>query len=120
MALNEVGKIKPWFAKDVNAWVFEHPAYPVSYAGDTPEEVVKNYPLYLQEFIQERLKDNLAPEVEKATTGRGGLRPGAGRPKGTLGIPTQQIRVPPDIANWLRQPGIIPHLRQIMSAYKHV
>lgn len=83
IALKEVGKITPWFDKDVSAWVFSHPAYPVEYAGDSVKEVIANYPLYLQEFITERLKDNLAPSVEKRTKGKGGKREGAGRPKGS-------------------------------------
>jgi hypothetical protein len=69
--------------KDVDAWVFSHPKYPVRYAGDSPEEVIENYPLYLRDFIEERLNNNLAPSVEKKTKGKGGKREGAGRPKGT-------------------------------------
>ena len=41
MALEEIGKIKPWFDKDVNAYVFQHPSYPVEYAGETEGEVVE-------------------------------------------------------------------------------
>lgn len=83
IALKEIGKIKPRFNKSVDAWVFSHPKYPVRYAGDSSEEVIENSPLYLEEFIKERLKDNLAPSVEKRTKGRGGKRQGTGRPKGT-------------------------------------
>lgn len=118
IALEEVGKIQPWFDKDVKAWIFEHPAYPVEYAGDSREEVIKNYPLYLREFITERLKDNLDPTMEKATKGRGGYRAGAGRPKGSHGEPTIQIRVPADIARWLKQPGIVPSIRQMLQSYR--
>jgi hypothetical protein len=60
IALDEVGKIKPWFDKDVNAWVFSHHSYPVEYAGDSREDVIKGYPLYLREFIRQRLNHNLA------------------------------------------------------------
>jgi hypothetical protein len=73
-ALDEVGKIKPWFDEDVNAWVFGHPNYPVEYAGDSKEEVTKGYPLYLREFIRQRLNKNLASFVEKQTKGHGGKR----------------------------------------------
>ncbi|MES2121719.1 MAG: hypothetical protein V4492_02945 [Chlamydiota bacterium] len=59
-ALEEVGKIKPWFDKSVDAWLFAHPAYPVEYAGDSRAEVIKGYPLYLREFIKQRLNHNLA------------------------------------------------------------
>src|SRR6267378_2076703 len=83
IALKEVGEIRPWFEKEVNAWVFEHKSYPVGYSGDSKEEVIKNYPRYLREFIKQRLNDNLAPSVEKRTKGRGGKREGAGRPRGT-------------------------------------
>lgn len=72
IALKEIGEIKPKFDKSVQAWVFSHPKYPARYAGETPEEVIENYPLYLREFIAERLKGNLAPSVEKRTQGRGG------------------------------------------------
>lgn len=63
IALMDVGEIKPKFDQSVNAWVFSHPKYPVEYAGDTPEEVIMNYPLYLKEFIAERLNNNLAPSL---------------------------------------------------------
>jgi hypothetical protein len=73
IALEEIGKIQPWFESEVDAWVFSHKKYPdVEYAGDSSEEVIKNYPLYLRDFIEERLNDNLAPHVEKATKGHGG------------------------------------------------
>ena len=76
IALEEIGEIKPWFDEEVNAWVFSHPKYPVRYAGDSQEEVIANFPFYMQDFIAERLDDNLAPSVEKSTKGRGGKRKG--------------------------------------------
>ena len=57
---------------------FEHPAYPIGCEGASSEEVVKKYPLYLRDFIEERLNDNLAPFVEKATKGHGGKREKSG------------------------------------------
>jgi hypothetical protein len=117
IALNEVGTIEPWYDKAMQAWIFEHPAYPVGYSGDSREEVIKNYPLHLKEFIKERLKGNLAPFIEKQTKGKGGLRAGAGRPKGSKGIPTKQIRIPVDIADWLKTPGMIMHIRELLMAY---
>jgi len=117
IALKEVGAIKPWFDKKMGAWIFEHEAYPVGYSGASPEEVIINYPLHLREFIKERIKNNLDPIIEKATKGRGGLRPGAGRPKGSKGPLTKQIRLPEDIANWLKQPGMIDHIRELLRAY---
>jgi hypothetical protein len=88
IALEEIGPIQPWFDKAYKSWVFSHPAYPVEYSGDTKEEVFKNYPIYLQDFIEERLNGNLNPLTESATTGRGGRVRGLGqtyellRPKG--------------------------------------
>ena len=83
IALSEIGVIEPWYDSEVEAWLFSHPLYPVEYAGSSAKEVVKKYPLYLKEFIKHRLQDNLDPLVEKATKGRGGCRPGAGRPRGS-------------------------------------
>jgi hypothetical protein len=36
------------------------------------QEVIENYPLYLQDFIEERLNDNLSDITERKTSGRGG------------------------------------------------
>jgi predicted RNase H-like HicB family nuclease len=41
--------------------------YPVEYAGETKEEVIQNYPRYLETFIEERLNNNLNPLTEKET-----------------------------------------------------
>lgn len=117
IALTEVGAITPWFDRKMHAWIFEHPAYPVGYSGDSSDEVIENYPLHLREFIKERLKNNLDPAIEKITKGRGGLRTGAGRPKGVKGTPTKQVRLPVDIANWLKQPGMINHIRELLQGY---
>jgi hypothetical protein len=67
IALKEIGEIKPWFDKEVNAWVFKHRTYPVEYAGDSVADVIEGYPLYLREFIKQRLNNNLAPFVERKT-----------------------------------------------------
>ncbi len=72
IALEEVGDIKPWFDKEVEAYVFEHPAYPVEYAGESEAEVIRGYPEYLREFIRHRLNGRLHPLMEEETTGRGG------------------------------------------------
>jgi len=102
-ALSEIGEIRPRFDKEVNEWIFSHKLYPVECAGDSPKEVIKNYPKYLREFIKQRLKDNLNPLVEKKTKGRGGRRPGAGRPKGSKKSPTKTIRVPSEFADSLQE-----------------
>lgn len=116
IALNEIEKIEPWYDKEVSAWIFEHPFYPVGCAGNTPEEVKEKYPLHLREFILERLNENLNPLVEKETKGHGGKRMGAGRPTGTVGAPTRQIRVPIDLASWLKVPANIEVVRKVKDA----
>jgi hypothetical protein len=65
------------------AWIFSHELYPVECAGDTKEEVMQNYPLYLKEFIKHRLHGKLSPLMEGKTQGHGGRRVGAGRPQGS-------------------------------------
>lgn len=120
IALKEIGEIKPWFDKNFNAWIFEHPAYPIGCEGSSFDEVVKKYPLYLRDFINERLSDNLAPFIENATRGHGGKRKSAGRPKGTIKERTKQVRLPLDIAEWIKTPGIISNIRQIIQTYKHI
>lgn len=113
IALKEVGHIEPWFDEDYKTWVFGHPSYPVEYSGDTKEEVIKNYPLYLQDFIEERLNDNLSHITERKTIGRGGKRKGSGRPEGTKKEPKKRVSLPLDIAEWITMPGTISHLRAL-------
>lgn len=115
IALKEVGKIKPWYDEEVSAWVFEHDTYPVSYAGDTPEEVIQNYPLYLREFILHRLDGRVNALVEKKTKGRGGIRPGAGRPKGTTKEPTKRASLPVDLIDWVTKPSSWDVIRYLKS-----
>lgn len=119
MALAEIGKIKPWFDKEFNAWIFSSDLYPVECEGKTEAEVIKKYPKYLEVFIEHRMLGKLDELNEIKTKGKGGARPNAGRPIGTKKEPTKQIRVPSDIAIWLKQPGIISNLRNLMQAYKH-
>lgn len=118
IALSEIGEIKPWFDKEVDCWVFSHKNYPVEYGGDSAEEVIENYPKYLMEFIKHRLEGTLSPVNEKETKGRGGYREGSGRPKGAKSAPpTKQIRVPSDIAEWLKYPGVYENIRHMIKAY---
>ena len=115
IALKEVGNIKPWFDKDVNEWVFSHPDYPVEYGGESEEEVTNNYPKYLREFIRQRLNNNLSPFTEKKTKGHGGLRLGAGRPKGSVKEPKERITLPKDLATWFKNdPEAIDKARKTM------
>jgi hypothetical protein len=113
IALEEIGKIVPKYSKRFKCWYFEHPLYPVNYAGESKEEVIENYPKYLRVFIEERLKENLNPIVEENTKGRGGYRPGSGRPKGKE--QKSRIYLPNDIARWLNQsPENQSKVRQLM------
>ncbi|MFV0339897.1 MAG: hypothetical protein ACK5MA_04585 [Parachlamydiaceae bacterium] len=119
IALKEIGEIKPWFSKEFKAWVYYHDLYPVEYSGDSEEEVIQNYPLYLKEFIKHRLQDQLAPLMEKKTAGHGGKRMGAGRPKKSAEEQKVRVYLPRDIATWIKYPGMIQSIRQLVSAYKN-
>jgi hypothetical protein len=119
LALSEIGKIIPWFDKEFNTWIYSNPLYPVECEGKTSEEVIKKYPKYLEVFIEHRLKGTLDPINEKMTKGKGGARPGAGRPIGSVKEPTKQIRLPADIADWLKTPGVILHIQEMLKAYEH-
>jgi hypothetical protein len=101
IALTEIGSIKPWFEKEYKTWVFSHPLYPVECEGISSEEVIKKYPKYLAVFIEHRMQGRIDTINEKKTKGKGGYRPGAGRPIGSIKEPTKQVRLPIDIA----QPG---------------
>lgn len=119
LALSEIGKVNPWYDKDFKCWIFSSPLYPVECEGKTAEEVINKFPKYLEIFIEHRMKGKLDPINEQKTVGKGGLRPGAGRPKGTTKPPTKQIRVPLDIADWLKTPGVIIHIQEMLKAYDH-
>lgn len=114
-ALQEIGPINPWFDKEIGDWVFAHKLYPVECGGTSREEVVEKYPLYLRDFIEERLKGNLAPTVEKKTQGHGGRRPGAGRPKETAKEPKSRIYLPEKVATWLKDPNHLLVVEKIMQ-----
>ena len=115
IALKEVGKIKPKFDKKTNDWGFSHKAYPVECGGSTPEEVIKNYPLYLREFIRHRVEGNLDPLIEKRTKGHGGRREGAGRPRGTAGEHKVRIYLREDLAMWLKNKENMDRVRKMMN-----
>jgi len=117
IALNEIGEIKPWYDHELNDWTFSHEKYPVEYGGKTAKEVIKNYPKYLEEFIKHRLDERLDKNVEERTKGKGGKRLGAGRPKGAISAEqTKQVRLPLDIAKWIKTPGVIYHVREMIRA----
>lgn len=123
IALSEVGTIVPWFDKDFNAWIFSSPLYPVECEGQSAEEVIKKYPKYLEVFIEHRMKGKLDALNEKKTKGKGGYRPGAGRPKGTTKTPTKQVRLPVEVVDWLKVPQnmeAVLMLKNHPEAYKQL
>ncbi len=78
--------------------------------------MIERYPLYIRQFIEHRLKGKLAPWVEKKTTGRGGKREGAGRPVGSSKAPTQIVRLPLDIATWIKSdPAHLQKVRRLVN-----
>jgi hypothetical protein len=121
IALQEVGAIKPWFDKEIKEWVFSHDLYPVEYSGDSKGEVIENYPKYLREFIRHRLNNRVEELVEKKTRGRGGARPGAGRPLGSKRTgETKTVRVTLPVARWVKEheteiEGIIAGKKKIVA-----
>ncbi len=102
VALAEIGDIKPW--KEEGGYYFRHDTYPVvDYMADTPQDTIKGYKRILREFIEDRLQGNLSSLAERTTSGRGGKRPGAGRPTSQS---STRISIPDDIldvVNWLRE-----------------
>ena len=119
IALKEIGAIEPWFDDEVGEWIFKHPLYPVEYGGDSKEDVVKNYPEYIREFLKHRLDDRLDPLVEQETKGHGGRRRGAGRPRGAKKPATKVVRLPADVAGWIERPSSIPHIREMIARGRH-
>jgi hypothetical protein len=57
------------------------------------------------------MQGRLADFVEK---GRGGYRPGAGRPKGTHKEPKSRIYISTDIAEWLKTGANMEKFRHLM------
>lgn len=123
IALKEIGEIKPFFNKKFNSWIFSHSLYPdVEYAGDSPEEVIENYPLYLREFIKQRLNKNITKKVEKKTKGRGGKRIGAGRPIKHNKVEKKRIYVPKviakDLVDFFNHPNSIHTFQHLFAKSK--
>jgi len=114
-ALQEIGGIKPWWSEEDQMFVFEHPLYPrVMHADPDIEETIQGYLRALHGFIEDRLHGHLSDTAERVTSGRGGKRPGAGRPKKP--VSTVAIRLPNDIANWLKaDPRHMAQVRKIMG-----
>ncbi len=122
IALEEIGEIRPSFNKRFKTWMFCHKKYPdVEYFGDSPSEVVRNYPKYLREFIKHRLDGNIWESVEKKTKGHGGKRERGGRPKGTKKEPTKRVSLPTDIAEWVEEQKSEAYysIRQLVAKSRH-
>jgi len=118
IALSEIGTITPWLDKDFNAWVFSNPLYPVECEGKSAEEVIEKYPKYLEVFIEYRMEGKLDIVNEKKTKGKGGIRVGAGRPKGSTKEPTKQSRIPADIATFMKEhPQAYGEIRKLMRRF---
>lgn len=115
IALKEIGIIEPWFDNDVQEWFFSHTNYPVEYGGESSQEVIKNYPKYLREFIKQRLNNNLNPLTEKKTKGHGGKRERAGRRLGSIKEPTKRVTLPIDVATWITHPQAMEKVRKLMQ-----
>jgi hypothetical protein len=114
IALEEIGLIQPWWSDADQMFMFEHPAYPwVMHADPNPEATKAGYIRALTGWIQDRLANNVADFAETTTTGRGGLRQGAGRPK--LKVPTRTIRLPEPIVNWLKYPENRQKVERLMQ-----
>lgn len=63
--IQEIGPIKPWWDQEVDAWIYSHPDYPVEYGGESCQEVIDNYPAYLEDFVWEYLNNNISPQMLK-------------------------------------------------------
>ncbi len=126
IALEEVGEIRPWFDKEVKEWIFSHRLYPVECGGESKKDVIENYPKYLREFIKHRLNKKVDRLVEKKAKGRGGLRPGSGRPLGSKKTKTTKtIRMKVYMAEWIKNhedeiEGVIAGEKKIVSVQRRV
>lgn len=115
-ALEEIGEIAPWWSEEDGMYVFEHPAYPfVMHADPDEAEAKAGYLRAITGFIEDRLAGMVAPDVDRVTSGRGGVRPGAGRPR--KDVATIAIRLPEDVARWLKADpeNHIAAIRRIMA-----
>jgi hypothetical protein len=117
VALAEIGPVEPWWSEEDQMFVFEHPSYPwVMHADPSLEETKYGYLRALRTFIQDRLNNTVADSTERTTRGRGGLRPGAGRPKGSTKEPTKMVRLPIDVADWIKaDPAHLEKVRNMMG-----
>jgi len=119
-AHQDVGPIQPWLSEDGKHYIFEHDAYPaVTYAGETVEETQDGYSHALTEFVKLRLAQKIDPIVDRMTSGRGGLRPGAGR-KAIAGKRDKTVKIQSeikDVVDWLTaDPHRADQVRKLMRS----
>ncbi len=112
-ALAEIGPITPWWSEPDHMYLFEHPFYPwVMHADPSCDETIAGYHRALKGFIEDRINGGVAPETDRSTLGRGGARPGAGRPRKL--IKSRRTYIPEDIAQWLENPAHQEQVRRMI------
>jgi len=113
-ALTEVGSIEPRWVKQDGVFVFDHEAYPfVVGGGPTKQEAINSYKRALRGFISDRVQGKLTTAQDRLTSGRGGRREGAGRPKSE---PTKMVRLPVSIADWIKEnPNHLEAIRKLAA-----
>ncbi|MBK8190933.1 MAG: hypothetical protein IPK79_10845 [Vampirovibrionales bacterium] len=113
MARAEVDGVQPQWSPEDQMYLVEHPAYPmVMHADPDPEKALTGYFRALRQFVKYRLAGEIADTTEQATSGRGGAREGAGRPRKNE---TKTVRLPVDMADWLRDQKHQDQVRRLMQ-----
>jgi len=117
LALSEIGPIEPWWSDEDGMYVFEHDSYPrVMHADPDIEETKAGYLRAITGFIEDRLNGMISESAERVTKGRGGHRPGSGRPKGTKKPKTKRVTLPLEVADWLEEDDHLSQVKQLMQA----
>ena len=106
--LKQVGDLKPWWDERSLGFMYTHYRFRQIGRGQTPEDAIEHYKQLLVVGIQANMKNNC--HYSDFHTKRGGYRPRAGRPKKD---PTERIRVPQDLARWLKIHAPWDALRQL-------
>jgi len=114
LALGEIGCIEPWRSEEDAMYVFEHEAYPACmYVDEDKQKTIEGYLRALTCWIGYRMENSVSESMERATSGRGGKRPNAGRPK--LKMPNRRIYLPKDIAAFLSDEVNLQKVRNLMA-----
>ncbi len=106
--LKQVGDLKPWWDERSLSFIYTHYRFRKIGIGRTAEDALEHYKQLLAVGIQANLKNNC--HYSEFHTKRGGCRPRAGRPKKD---PTVRMRVPEDLARWLKIHAPWDALRQL-------